>query len=311
MAVFFYFEFFGSTTITKGTKKGANAFLHYLHGLHGGHDEPPERRRRKRRLRAIRTAVVALSVTVLFATAAPAAELHFFAGAGLRQPVDALVDRFQRRTGHRVFVDYDGSGRLLARITASGRGDLFMPGSFFYIQKLLDRGGVRSWRPVVAHTPVIAVNRGTARRIDAFEDLAAPGVRLAMGDPHAMAFGKTAARILERSGLAEAVLANVTVYGATVKQLALYVAEGTVDAAIIGRTDAFQFADRVRMLPIPPAFFEAETVAAAVLDTTVDATAATALQDFLASPEALAVFTAFGFLTLEQAGLPTGAGASP
>jgi molybdate transport system substrate-binding protein len=242
----------------------------------------------------------ALCLFSLSSTTVSAAELHFFAGAGLRQPVDRLVEDFQQKTGHRVVVDYDGSGRLLARIIASGQGDLFMPGSFFYIEKLKAQGKIHSWQPVVAHTPVIAVNKSSAQQITKFEDLAKPGVRMALGDPKAMAFGKTALKILERSGLKDKILTNVVVYGATVKQLALYVAEGDVDASIIGRTDVFQFRDGVDMIPIPDEYFEAETVAAAVLTTATDLQAATALQDFVASPEAIKVFESFGFLPLKK-----------
>jgi molybdate transport system substrate-binding protein len=236
---------------------------------------------------------------MLSLASASAAELHFFAGAGLRQPVDPLVEDFQAKTGHRVLVDYDGAGRLLARITASGRGDLFMPGSFLYIEKLQATGRIHSWKPVVAHTPVIAVNKSDAERITRFEDLAKPGVRLALGDPKAMALGKTAMIILERAGLKDKVLANVAVYGATVKQLALYVAEGNVDAAIIGRTDAFQFKDRVNMIRIPDEYIEIETVPVAVLKTANDLKAAVALQDFISSSEAIKVFESFGFLPLQ------------
>jgi molybdate transport system substrate-binding protein len=92
-------------------------------------------------------ALTALSFLMLSFTSASAAELHFFAGAGLRQPLDRLVDDFQKKAGHRVVLDYDGSGRLLARITASGLGDLFMPGSFFYVEKLQAQGKIYSWKP--------------------------------------------------------------------------------------------------------------------------------------------------------------------
>ena len=114
-----------------------------------------------------------------------------------------------------------------------------------------------------------------------------------------MALGKTAVVILDRAGLKERVLANVTVYGATVKQLALYVAEGNVDAAIIARNDVFQFKDRVNMIPIPDEYIEVETVPVAVLTTATDLQAAVALRDFLSSPEAINVFEDFGFLPLK------------
>lgn len=229
-----------------------------------------------------------------------ASEIHFFAGAGLREPVDQLIEDFQQQSGHRVVVDYGGSGRLLAKIIASGRGDIFLPGSFFYVERLKQLGMVHSFRPVVAHTPVVAVNRAKAQLVAQFQDLAKPGVRVALGDPKAMALGKTTLKILERCGkLQERILANVVVYGATVKQLALYVAEGYVDASIVGRADALQFRDQLTLVPIPESCFEWETVAAAVLTTATDPEAAAALRDFLASPDAVEVFRSFGFLPLE------------
>ena len=64
------------------------------------------------------------------------ADLLLFAGAGLRQPTDQLIQTFQKESGHTVRVTYAGSGQLMSSILASGQGDLFMPGAFFYIKKL-------------------------------------------------------------------------------------------------------------------------------------------------------------------------------
>jgi molybdate transport system substrate-binding protein len=243
-----------------------------------------------------------IAILLLFIPAAPvrAAELLLLAGAGLRQPVELLAARFEKDTGHRVIAGYDGGGKLLARIKASGRGDVFMPGALFYIERLQRDGLIRCVRPVAAHTAVVGVSQDAVGRIRTFEDLAKPGVRLALGDPEAMAFGRTALTMIRRSGLEKEILENVAVYGATVKQLALYVARGDVDASIIGRADAFQMKDRIKMIPIPKDYFEPETVAAAVLESTRAPEAAECLCDFLASERALEVFCEFGFLPLED-----------
>jgi len=233
-------------------------------------------------------------------SAAIAAELRLYAGSGMRQPVDELVERFQNTTGHQVAVDYDGSGRLLAKITATGLGDLFIPGALSYIEILEKQGLVLSRRAIVVHTPVIAVNRKSFVKVDCLEDLCRPGVKVALGDPKAMALGRTAATIFERSGLQGKIAPNVAVYGATVKQVALYAAEGTVDAAIIARADAVQFKDRVHMIEIPDSLYDTELVAIAVLKTTVDEPAACELRDYLSSSQAIAVFEQYGFLRLEK-----------
>jgi molybdate transport system substrate-binding protein len=245
--------------------------------------------------------LAALAAALLFSTSPAAAEeLTFFAGAGLRQPTDVLVARFERQTGHRILTIYDGGGRLLTRIQASGRGDLFMPGARFFIDRLEEAGSIRTVHPLVAHTAVVGVALHAKERIHSFEDLAKPGIRLALGDPKAMAFGRTARAMIQRAGLETEILENVVVYGGTVKQLALYVARGEVDASIIGRADAFQYSDRIHRIPIPKAYFEPETIAVAVLESTRHPDIAARFCEFMASDEALAVFREFGFLPLEE-----------
>lgn len=231
---------------------------------------------------------------------AVADELQLFVGAGLRQPMDQLVQAFQEQSGHRVFVDYGGSGQLLTKIKASGKGDLFIPGAFFYIEKLQKENNVHSYQPIVSHTPVIGVNIQQAQKVRRFEDLTKPGVRLAMGDPKAMAFGRTAMSICEQSGHKEAILKNVTVYGATVKQLAMYVSQGVVDAAIIGRSDAFQNSAKITIVPIPTDYFQPEVIAAAVLKSASNPVLAQKLSQFLSSADAVAVFQKYGFLPLKR-----------
>lgn len=132
------------------------------------------------------------------------------------------------------------------------------------------------------------------------DDLAKPGVRLAMGDPEAMAFGRTAMDICEKSGLKDAILKNVVVYGATVKQLALYVAQGTVDASIVGRSHAFNNREKIVEVSLPPEYFKAETIVAAVLRSSPNPELALQLAEHMSGEEAVAVFERHGFLPLKK-----------
>jgi len=230
-----------------------------------------------------------------------AKDLHLFAAAGLRQPTDQLIELFQNRTGHTVYVDYGGSGTLLARIKASGRGDAYMPAAFSYIEKLESSGRIHTYRKVALNVPVIGVNINKANVLSSFEDLAKPGVRLALGDPEAMAFGKIAGQILQNSGIHDQIINNVVVYGSTVKQLALYVAQGDVDASIIGRADAFQHAGDIRIIQISPDLYKPETISVAVLKSdNTEPAEALELMEFLSSPEAKQIFHKFGFMDLAR-----------
>ncbi len=227
-------------------------------------------------------------------------DIHLLAAAGLRQPIDQLIMAFHKQTGHRVFANYAGSGTLLTRFRASGMGDLFIPGAFQYI-RMLDRDGrVHSVKKIVAHVPVLGIHPSKKEQIRTLKDLAVPGIRVALGDPKAMAFGRVAADILEKAKLKNAVSRNVVVYAATVKQLALYVVQGDVDAAIIGRADAIQQKENIHMIDIPLGYRPHETIAVALLKTASDRPEAVQFFEFMGSPKSMETFQQFGFLPLDQ-----------
>lgn len=244
-----------------------------------------------------RLTFVALALLALAfqAGGALAQELHAYVGAGLRPPVDALIEAFRKETGIAVRAEYGGSGQLLARFEETGKGDLFIPGTSFYTDKLAEKGALDRVTLLVVHGPVLAVAKDKAGAITSVADLAKPGVRLGLGDPQAMALGRTAEQILDASGQGEAIRRNVTVRAATVKQLALYVMDGNVDAAIIGAAEAAQNPDRFAVVAIPTAWFQAEYAPVAVLKTSAQPEAARRFADFLASDAGLAVFKGFGF----------------
>lgn len=219
-----------------------------------------------------------------------------YCGAGLRQPIDELLASYEKETGTKVVVEFGGAGQLLARFKAARKGDVFLPGSHFYIDKLQEDGQVLFSRPVVLHTPVVAVNKRMSGEVKTFADLAKPGVRVGLGDPKAMALGRTAEDILENSGLKEEILKNTVARAATVKQLTLYVVKGDVAAAIIARADAFQNRGELVFFEIDPSWYTPEIVTVAALKTASDPDAAGRLAEYLGSPQAVETFGKYGFL---------------
>lgn len=244
--------------------------------------------------------LVVICIFLLFILEAGAGELFLYAGAGLRKPTDKIIAQFEHETGHKVIVDYGGSGRQMAKYQTVPRGDLFMPGSYFYIDKLKEKGLVSSDSPVVLHTPVIAVNKNGKHAVKTLPDMAAPGIKLAMGDPKAMALGRIGMEIIKNAGIEKQFLANVVVYGATVNQLTLYVVQGAVDAAIIARANAFMHQDTLDLFDIPATLYTPEIVGIAVLKTAKDTALAEQFKTFVSGPGGIAYFTSFGFMAPAQ-----------
>lgn len=244
--------------------------------------------------------LILIGISLLFVLEAGADELFLYAGAGLRKPTDKIIAQFEQETGHKVIVDYGGAGKQMAKYQTVLRGDLFMPGSYFYINKLKEKGLVLSDSRVVLHTPVIAVNKKGDHAIKTLEDMAAPGIKLAMGDPKAMALGRTSMDIIKNAGLEKQFLDNVTVYGATVNQLTLYVVQRAVDAAIVARANAFMHQDTLDMFDIPAEYYTPEIIGIAVLKTAKDTALAEQFKTFVSGAQCTAYFTTFGFMALPQ-----------
>ena len=226
-------------------------------------------------------------------------ELHFYCGAGLRQPVQQLLKSFQKETGIKVAVEYAGSGQLMARYLASHIGDVLLPGSHFYVEKLAKKGEVVWSRKVVLHVPVVAYPKNNPGKIKSFQDLAKPGLRVGLGDPKAMALGRTAEDILKNCGIGDAIRKNVVVRAATVKQLTMYVLKNDVDAGMIARADVFQKKDKLGMIEINPAWYKPEIVTAASLKASKQPKLARKLAEYLSSAKAVKVFTEYGFLPVK------------
>ena len=226
-------------------------------------------------------------------------DLFMYCGAGLRQPVDKILAIYRKKTGENVIVEFGGSGQLISRFTASGEGDLFLAGSHFYTDKLHKACKLTASYPLVLHVPVVAVNRKSQDKVKKFEDLAKPGIRVGLGDPTAMALGRTAVNILERSGFKDSIIKNRIVSAATVKQLTLYVSLGNVDAAIIAKADAFQNKDKLVYFDIKKEWYSPEIVTMAVLNTSEKSGQAKKLAEYFSKPESMKIFSDYGFMPVK------------
>ncbi|OBU02150.1 molybdate ABC transporter substrate-binding protein [Morganella psychrotolerans] len=232
--------------------------------------------------------------------AAIAAQLHMYAGAGLRPPVEKIIDKFEKETGNKVAVEYGGSGQILTRFELTKQGDLFFPGSADYVEKLQKENLVTESHPIVRHIPVIAVRRDKADGIKTVADLAASNLRIGMGDPKAIALGRSGELLLDASGYGDVLRDKVIVRAATIKHLSMYLLNGEVDAAVIGRADAMKNQDKLLVLPSPEGAPE-EVATLAVLSTSAAPEEAKRLAAYFSSPEGIKAFTDYGFLPVRPA----------
>jgi molybdate transport system substrate-binding protein len=224
-------------------------------------------------------------------------------GAGLQPAMDDLGNRYFQRTGVRVDFSYAGAGMLLSGLMTMRRGDLYVPGEAFYVDQARKHGFVAEDKPMCYMTPVLAVRKGNPANVTRLQDLARPGLRVAIGDPEAIAIGPMTERILKRADIFEAVERNVTIKGACVPELANALATHSADAGIIWDVMAVQNAKDVDAFPIDPKYNEASEVLVSRLTCSKHPEEARKFVAFLTSDEAAAIFHKYGYGTERPAGI--------
>lgn len=225
--------------------------------------------------------------------------LMLFCGAGIRPAAEALITAFEAKHPEiRVSGTYGGSGHLLGQISSIHKGDVFMPGEAFYVDRAFEMGlaETNTQYTVGWFVPVIFTKKGNPYAIAKLADLAQPGLRLGVGDERACAVGITTLALLEEVGIAaEAIRANIVYESATVNELAMAVRLGTLDAVIVWEAVARYYAEAGVVVPLKEGAKHAAEISIVRLKSTKEAAAADAFISFVVSPEGQAIFAKLGY----------------
>jgi len=225
--------------------------------------------------------------------------LLVYCGAGMKDPMEEIADLYRKERGIGIEYTYGNAAQLLSQIELLQSGDAYMPGARSYIQTAIDKGYVDRSVDVVYHVLIIAVPKGNPANITTLQDLARPGVRVALGEPDGPAIGKAAKKMLQRDGLWEAVNANTVVTAATVNELVVYLELNQADATIIWE-DLFNPLT-MDIVEIPEEMGVVNIVPIGSLNFSDNHSLADDFMNFVASDEATAIFTRHGFTTYPSA----------
>jgi len=182
-------------------------------------------------------------------------ELTFYCGAVNRRAVEPILEAFEKREGVRVNTVYNGCGILTGQMRAisewqQGRGfpDAYMACDRYYLDEV---GGLFQEDVDISETEVvIAVPKGNPKGIATIADLAAPGLRLAVGQPKQCTIGVLTRQLLQAQGLLEKIMPNVVAETCSSALLLPMVTTGAVDAAFVYESDVRLAGDGVEMIRV-------------------------------------------------------------
>lgn len=222
-------------------------------------------------------------------------EILVYCGAGMREPMEIIAEKFTEDTGVSVNYIYGGSNTILSQIELTGMGDVYMPGATYYFDSAKSKGFVSEEELVVYHIPVIATQKGNPANIQSLEDLGREGVKVELGDPSACAIGKLANQIVEKNCLNETIYPNVITRAATVNEIVVHTALGQVDGSIVWE-DLID-PEKLDVIYIPNDQNIIKIVPIGKLTMSENPDAAQAFVDYVVSDEGFAIFEETGFTT--------------
>jgi molybdate transport system substrate-binding protein len=158
--------------------------------------------------------------------------LEVFAGAASKPATEEAATAFEQKTGIRVLLHFGGSGKMLADMKLTGKGDIFFPGSSDFMELAKKEGLVQpqTEERIIYLIPSINVPRGNPKNIHALADLARSGVTLGIGRPDTVCVGLYAVEIMEKNKIAATARPNIKTHAESCEKVAQLAALGMVDA---------------------------------------------------------------------------------
>ena len=158
--------------------------------------------------------------------------LNLYVAAGMKKPMDTVINSFQEETGATVAVNFGSSGELYSQIEQGQPCDLYYSADWLYIEKLQGSQKIESSKKFLNDNIILVVSETGKTKVTKMEDLANAGVTMVIADPQAPA-GVYAKNSIENLGLWDKVSPNIKAMPSTVNQVAIMVKEDQLDAGLI------------------------------------------------------------------------------
>ncbi len=134
--------------------------------------------------------------------------LIMLCGDSFTKPTEKLCQEFTKQTGIKIEITSAGSENFLPLIKAGREGDLLVTHDP-YLQYTKDAHALAENVDVGYVAPVLVVQKGNPKHIKSIEDLARPGLKVALSNPKYSTCGEMVFKLLEKKGIKKAVLKNV------------------------------------------------------------------------------------------------------
>ena len=229
--------------------------------------------------------------------------LKCYVGENMVKPMAEIATVFEaRHPGVKLEYHDSGTTSLDKMIRETELGDLFLPGSNSYTDKMKAEGIVTWDANVCKHILAAIVLKDG--RIKTWQDVIAPGVTVGRGNENVCSVGRVAKKVVEQSNLPE-FQKNVTIISVINFQASSYdsLVDGTIDVLLNWRNISMcpdNLRDRMMVIDIPEDINVIKTIPIAVLKYSEHPRMAEEFAKFVAGDEGKTIFRKYGFVTVNE-----------
>ena len=184
-------------------------------------------------------------------------DLQVWSCGGLAEAMMPAHEEYERLRRARVVYTGAFAAALGKSLMGSGRTEVFCGRVLELALNLKKAGRMLGFKPLCYTSYVIVTPLGNPRNIAGIEDLAKPGIRVAMAPEASPPGGAAIMGLLKKAGLTEQILANTVSPGTCVQTSVKHVADGDMDAMLVELRipRLARFAGRLEVVELPFALF--------------------------------------------------------
>jgi len=184
-------------------------------------------------------------------------EILVLCGGSFRPPMEKLADAFEKTSGVKVNLSFGQSEDLLPQVKIGKTGDVFVTHDP-YLDYTKDARALLRAEQVGFVSPVLVARKGNPAGVKSIEDLAKPGVKVALPNPEFSTCGEMLAALLEKKGIKEQVFKNAgNAVFRSHSEIGNALKLETRDAGVMWNGAAHNFLDSIEIIPTP---YEYDTV---------------------------------------------------
>ena len=226
-------------------------------------------------------------------------ELKVLCGSSFRDPMEKLVEMYEKETGNQVGLEFGGSEDHLPKVKTKSIGDAFVTHTP-YMQYTKEADALLREIEVGFLAPVLVVRKEypDKDKLKKIEDLAAPELasRVVLPNPKYSTCGEMVAKLLQKKGIKDAVMKNVG--NDLVKhhsEVGNQLKVGARDAGIMWNGVAHNYLDSLEIIPAEYEYDKTIRVAVTGLSYSRKQGQLKAFLDFV-EKHGKEVFTEFGYV---------------